>query len=529
MYTWIGTLKLGVVNPGPEIGAVLPNWHGQQRLTHNLTLAASRDEGRLAALQKSPFHPNGLLGRLTPPEGAFAQDERLDKEGTPLWVHRAGVVSGRTAAKLHGEHCKALARKVKEDLRDEEAWAKWMSRWDAKEQERLRTLWEDPKTRRAWLKEHGKTIPKRVARCIRGPRVVNPRVRPLKSRLRRKRRERRIRLTSLVPGKRIDDYHLGIGRGVVLETTEKLPPEWAMVSFQVVEVTPWIGRKTRDEERQLKLHVQVKIACIASSHLKGEYARWVGADLGVTHTITLSDGTTWSLPDRKDLEEKLVALQREMAQCNRGSWRWRRALGKLRKVHRTAVHRDENAMWHFANKLASEYDVVVLEDLLLKAMSSSAKGSVTHHGSGVAQKRGLNRALRRASLGKLKEIICRAFEKRRKTAKVVDPRGTSTTCHACSHKDPDSRKSQAEFRCTKCGYEANADVNAAQNVRTRGWTETGPPPWTGQGLPLDTGTSTEAHLRSPPGSAQPPWAQAGCGDGLTDMGSNTVLEPERGY
>lgn len=34
--------------------------------------------------------------------------------------------------------------------------------------------------------------------------------------------------------------------------------------------------------------------------------------------------------------------------------------------------------------------------------------------------------------------------------------------------DPDNRKSQAVFRCTTCGHEENADVNAAKNVLADG-------------------------------------------------------------
>ena len=497
--TWINTRKCEAVNPETEVWNTLRRWHGQQRLGHNLTLEASRNEGRLPARQKSPNHPNGLLGRLTPPDGMFAQDPRVDRKETPLWVHRAGVTTGRNAAKAHSEHCKNLARRVIEDLKDEEAWGRWMQQWPHEEKERLRDVWEDPKTRNAWLKEHGKALPKRVARCIRGPSVVTPRVRRWHDRLRRKRREPRVRVTSFEPGKRLDDHHLQLAGGVVIEVKDILPPEWAMVSYQLVETTPHAGRYTRDDQRQLKVHIQTREACVATTRLHGQHERWAGVDLGITRTVTLHEGTTWSLPDRTDLEEALVEAQQEMARRNHGSWRWRRARQKIRKIHRTAVNRDTQAMWDFAYWLAARYDVVVLEDLRLKNMSSIGKGSITLNRAGSGAKRALNRALRRASLGKLKAILCRAFTKRGKIHKVVNPRGTSTTCHACSHKDPSSRETQAEFRCTRCGHEANADVNAARNVRTRGWTGDGPPPWTRGGDCPWTWGATETHLRSPPG------------------------------
>ncbi|WP_198347470.1 zinc ribbon domain-containing protein [Nocardia terrae] len=39
---------------------------------------------------------------------------------------------------------------------------------------------------------------------------------------------------------------------------------------------------------------------------------------------------------------------------------------------------------------------------------------------------------------------------------------TSQTCSRRRGIDPESRESQAAFRCTDCGYPENADVNAAK-------------------------------------------------------------------
>ena len=50
---------------------------------------------------------------------------------------------------------------------------------------------------------------------------------------------------------------------------------------------------------------------------------------------------------------------------------------------------------------------------------------------------------------------------------AVDPRHTSQMCSACGHIDRESRLDQATFRCTACGFELNADHNAAKNILTR--------------------------------------------------------------
>src|SRR5437764_13730865 len=49
----------------------------------------------------------------------------------------------------------------------------------------------------------------------------------------------------------------------------------------------------------------------------------------------------------------------------------------------------------------------------------------------------------------------------------VNPAFTSQRCPACGHLAPESRQSQALFRCIACAYTDNADVNAAKNIAAR--------------------------------------------------------------
>lgn len=51
---------------------------------------------------------------------------------------------------------------------------------------------------------------------------------------------------------------------------------------------------------------------------------------------------------------------------------------------------------------------------------------------------------------------------------AVDPRNSSRECSRCGYTDKANRKSQDKFRCQSCDYSANADFNAALNLRARG-------------------------------------------------------------
>jgi transposase len=49
---------------------------------------------------------------------------------------------------------------------------------------------------------------------------------------------------------------------------------------------------------------------------------------------------------------------------------------------------------------------------------------------------------------------------------LVDPRNTSRRCSVCGSIAKANRQSQAGFSCKHCGYAANADFNAAVNIRS---------------------------------------------------------------
>lgn len=49
---------------------------------------------------------------------------------------------------------------------------------------------------------------------------------------------------------------------------------------------------------------------------------------------------------------------------------------------------------------------------------------------------------------------------------AIEPRFTSKRCSDCGYIHPDNRKEQGKFLCIKCGFDANADYNAAKNIST---------------------------------------------------------------
>ena len=108
-----------------------------------------------------------------------------------------------------------------------------------------------------------------------------------------------------------------------------------------------------------------------------------------------------------------------------------------------------------------------MEKLHIQNMTASAKGTVNNPGKNVAQKRGLNRRILEQGWATLLELI--KYKARFHGIRVVEinPIRTSQTCSDCGHQDPNSRKKK-RFRCTGCGYQADADTNASLNIGDRG-------------------------------------------------------------
>lgn len=50
----------------------------------------------------------------------------------------------------------------------------------------------------------------------------------------------------------------------------------------------------------------------------------------------------------------------------------------------------------------------------------------------------------------------------------VDPRKTSQTCSNCGYANPKNRKTQDKFKCLSCGFQINADLNAARVIAAGG-------------------------------------------------------------
>ncbi len=108
--------------------------------------------------------------------------------------------------------------------------------------------------------------------------------------------------------------------------------------------------------------------------------------------------------------------------------------------------------------------MIVIENLKIKNMTKSSKGTIENPGTNVRAKSGLNRVLLNQGLGMFFDMLEYKAKWYGRTLIKVSPRNTSRACSKCLHVDKDSRVSQSEFCCTGCGFKLNADQNASRNI-----------------------------------------------------------------
>ena len=227
----------------------------------------------------------------------------------------------------------------------------------------------------------------------------------------------------------------------------------------------------------------------------------VGIDPGVKHNITAvsNDGTALQLPgfdDKQYLKTKrrlLRKLQRQRDAAlqdgrarftsqkskngeTKRRFRWvaqpsktyLKTLAQLRRVEQKRQDNMRGYQHRLSHQLVREHQVVCIEDTPTSNLTHSAKGTAEEPGTNVSQKTGLNRSILAQGWHGLRTKLEYKAEWYGRQFVPVPAHHTSQRCSACEHVAADNRPSQSVFRCTSCGHEANADVNAAENIRRQG-------------------------------------------------------------
>jgi putative transposase len=195
----------------------------------------------------------------------------------------------------------------------------------------------------------------------------------------------------------------------------------------------------------------------------------VGIDVGVARFGTLSDGSYIApLASFKKHEQRLAKYQRRMSRKVKGSSNWKKAKARVQRIHARIANARNDFLHKASTAISKNHAMIAVEDLQVRNMSKSAKGSAEAPGRNVRAKSGLNKSILDQGWFEFRRQLEYKTAWRGGFFVAVPAANTSRTCPCCGHISADNRKTQALFACVRCGHEANADHVGAINVLERG-------------------------------------------------------------
>lgn len=195
----------------------------------------------------------------------------------------------------------------------------------------------------------------------------------------------------------------------------------------------------------------------------------IGVDMGIAQFATLSDGHVFAAVNSfKQKQKRLARYQRTFSRKVKFSQNWKKQKSKIGKLHQTIANIRKDYLHKTTTIISQNHAMIVIEDLQVKNMSKSASGNLDKPGRHVKAKSGLNRSILDQGWFEFRRQIEYKQVWRGGDVLAVPPQYTSQRCSCCGTVSKENRQSQAKFACIACGYQANADVNAAMNILAAG-------------------------------------------------------------
>ena len=181
----------------------------------------------------------------------------------------------------------------------------------------------------------------------------------------------------------------------------------------------------------------------------------LGVDMGLKTFVVTSDSEAFNTPNLKKIESKIKQLNRKLARQEKGSNRYKVTVLKIQRLYLGKNRIQDTFHWHLANRLCSENQAIVVEDLNVSGMLKNRKLSHSIHIAGW-----------RKFLNKL-EQKAEDYDTQIIHANRWFP--SSKTCSACGCVKKDLTLKDRTFICPDCGSRLDRDLNAANNLRKCGF------------------------------------------------------------
>lgn len=195
----------------------------------------------------------------------------------------------------------------------------------------------------------------------------------------------------------------------------------------------------------------------------------IAIDVGIESFATQSDGVMIKpIHSFRFLEKRLKREQRSLSRKVKFSHNWQRQKQRVSRIHERIANARQDFLHKNSTTLSKNHAWIVMEDLKVSHMSASARGTKEDPGKNVKAKSGLNKSILDQGWFEFRRQLEYKLLWQGGRLILINPQYTSQTCSRCGHISPENRKSQSAFVCSRCGFEAHADINAAVNIKAAG-------------------------------------------------------------
>jgi len=181
----------------------------------------------------------------------------------------------------------------------------------------------------------------------------------------------------------------------------------------------------------------------------------IGLDMDMKNLYTDSQGIRAGYPRfYRLMQDKLAKEQRKLSKMQKGSSNKNKQRIKVAKLHEKISNQRKDFLHKKSRELVNQYDIIVIEDLNMKAMSQCLNlgKSVSDNGWGMFT---IFLKYKLKNEGKLLIKINKWYP-------------SSKTCNNCGNINHELTLSDREWVCTNCGCIIDRDYNAAKNIRDEG-------------------------------------------------------------
>ena len=183
----------------------------------------------------------------------------------------------------------------------------------------------------------------------------------------------------------------------------------------------------------------------------------LGLDYSQYDFYVSSEGEIANYPKYyRSMEEKLKIEQRKLSRKQLKSNNWIKQKKKISKIQNKIANQRKDWLHRKSFELAELYDVVIVEDINLRAMAQTLK---------------LAKNLSDNGFGMFRDMLKYKLEERGKQFIKIDKwYPSSKTCSCCGNIKENLQLADRTYTCDNCGLEINRDLNASINIKEVGST-----------------------------------------------------------